>query len=126
QVLHVAPNAFQNYVNIYQPAQGVLTGILAMNNFANPVQFICAGVQAAAQKGAEESAKLCAQYLGPVLRNLAVNFPPVGENVLSGAVARPDEITYSEESLKPAATTPAKSTLPAVGVQDLLIPGGGR
>jgi phospholipid/cholesterol/gamma-HCH transport system substrate-binding protein len=132
QTLHIAPTAFQNFVNIYQPAQGALTGILAFNNFANPVQFICGAIQAAAQKGAEESAKLCAQYLGPVLKNLAMNFPPVGENVLNGAVARPDEITYSEDNLRPAsappaaATPPATAAPPAVSIQDLLTPGGPR
>jgi len=131
QTLHVAPTAFQNYVNIYQPAQGVLTGALAFNNFANPVQFICAGIQAAAQKGAEESAKLCAHYLGPVLKNLAVNFPPVGENMVSGATARPDELTYSEDRLKPGpapapAPAPVNSAPPALGLPELLNPGGGR
>jgi len=132
QTLHIAPTAFQNFVNIYQPAQGALTGILAFNNFANPVQFICGAIEAAAQKGAEESAKLCAQYLGPVLKNLAVNFPPVGENLLNGAVARPDEITYSEDNLRPAsappaaATPPAAAAPPAASIQDLLTPGGPR
>ena len=36
EALHVAPNSFQNFLNIYQPAQGTLTGALAVNNFANP------------------------------------------------------------------------------------------
>ena len=35
QFLHVAPNALQNYVNIYQPAQGAASAVLAINNFAN-------------------------------------------------------------------------------------------
>ena len=37
QTLHIAPTLFQNFVNIYQPAQGALTGALALNNFANPI-----------------------------------------------------------------------------------------
>ena len=35
QFLHVAPNTLQNYVNIYQPAQGAASAVLAINNFAN-------------------------------------------------------------------------------------------
>ncbi len=65
QTLHIAPNAFQDFVNIYQPAQGALTGAPAVNNFANPITFICSAIQAASRMGAEESSKLCVQYLGP-------------------------------------------------------------
>jgi phospholipid/cholesterol/gamma-HCH transport system substrate-binding protein len=36
QALHVAPTPLQNFLNIYQPAQGTFTGIAALNNFANP------------------------------------------------------------------------------------------
>src|SRR5262249_28944623 len=39
QALHLAPNAFQNLMNIYQPAQAALTGALVVNNFANPITF---------------------------------------------------------------------------------------
>ncbi|MFI6367683.1 MCE family protein [Nocardia sp. NPDC050630] len=120
QLLHAAPTAYQNFVNIYQPAQGALTGMLAFNNAANPIQFICGAIEAASQKGAKESARLCAQYLGPVLKNLVVNMPPVGENVVTGAVARPDEITYSEDRLRPGAPpTPAD-------IAGMLAPTGGR
>ena len=63
QFLHSAPNTFQNYVNIWQPAQGGASAILAVNNFANPIQFLCGAVQAASRLGAEESSKLCVQYL---------------------------------------------------------------
>lgn len=101
QTLHVAPNAFQNFVNIYQPAQGSLTGALALNNFSNPIQFLCGAVQAASRLGAEQSAKLCAQYLAPIIKNRQYNFPPLGENLIVGPQARPNEITYSEDWLRP-------------------------
>jgi phospholipid/cholesterol/gamma-HCH transport system substrate-binding protein len=128
QTLHIAPTSFQNFVNIYQPAQSALTGILAFNNFANPLQFICGMIQAASQKGAEESAKLCAQYLGPVLKNMAVNFPAIGVNPITGVQARPDEIDYSDNDLRPAAPAPAapKATpAPVNPLAGLLAPGGG-
>ena len=55
QFLHVAPNSFQNYVNVYQPAQGGASAILAVNNFANPISFLCGAVQAASRLNAEQS-----------------------------------------------------------------------
>lgn len=103
QLLHVGPTAFANFYNIYQPAQGTLTGALSITQFQNPIQFICGAIQAASGEGAEESAQRCAQYLGPVLKNIAVNYPPVGVNPVAGVQMRPDQIDYSESSLRPPA-----------------------
>jgi phospholipid/cholesterol/gamma-HCH transport system substrate-binding protein len=102
QTLHVAPNAFQNFANIYEPANAALTGALALNNFANPISFICGAIQAASRLGGEQSAKLCAQYLAPIVKNRQYNFLPFGENFFVGAQARPNEITYSEDFLRPS------------------------
>jgi phospholipid/cholesterol/gamma-HCH transport system substrate-binding protein len=101
QLLHVAPTAFQNFLNIYQPAQATLSGALAFNNFANPIQFLCSAVQAAARRGAAESAKLCVQYLAPIIKNRQINNLPLGENLFIGTSARPNELTYSEDWLRP-------------------------
>jgi phospholipid/cholesterol/gamma-HCH transport system substrate-binding protein len=115
QTLHIAPNAFQNFLNIYQPAQGTLTGALAVNNFANPIQFLCGAVQAASRLGAEQSAKLCAQYLAPIIKNRQFNFPPLGENLFVGAQARPNEITYSEDWMRPDYIPPPAGSPPGAG-----------
>ena len=101
QFLHVAPSAIQNYINIYQPAQGAASAILAVNNFADPITFLCGAVQAASRLGAQQSAKLCAQYLAPIVKNRQYNFPPLGVNLFVGATARPNEITYSEDWMRP-------------------------
>ena len=101
QVLHIAPTVFQNFMNIYQPAQSSVTGILAPVNFANTVQFICSAIQAASRQGCEQSSKLCVQYLAPIIKNRQYNFPPLGFNPFVGASARPNEITYSEDRLNP-------------------------
>jgi phospholipid/cholesterol/gamma-HCH transport system substrate-binding protein len=101
QFLHVAPSAIQNYINIYQPAQGAASAILAVNNFADPITFLCGAVQAASRLGAEQSAKLCVQYLAPIIKNRQYNFPPLGVNLFVGATARPNEITYSEDWMRP-------------------------
>ncbi|BBY93365.1 Mce family protein Mce3D [Mycobacterium gallinarum] len=113
QLVHVAPNAFQNFLNIYQPAQGTLTGALAFNNLANPVQFLCGAVQAASRLNAEQSAKLCVQYLAPIVKNRQYNFFPLGVNPFVGASARPNEITYSEDWMRPDYIPPSSSALPA-------------
>jgi phospholipid/cholesterol/gamma-HCH transport system substrate-binding protein len=153
QVLHIAPTVFQNFMNIYQPAQSAVTGILAPVNFANTVQFICSAIQAASRENWEQSSKLCVQYLAPIIKNRQYNFPPLGVNPFVGASARPNEITYSEDRLNPglppqapppdvpaALNNPAEPlaaeaaigdlppeatpTDPSQGLQGLMVPGG--
>ena len=101
QFLHVAPTTFQNYVNIWQPAQGAVSSVPMINNFANPIQFLCAAVQAASRLGAQQSSKLCVQYLAPIIKNRQYNFPPIGQNLFVGATTRPNEMTYSEDWMRP-------------------------
>jgi phospholipid/cholesterol/gamma-HCH transport system substrate-binding protein len=121
EVLHVAPNTLQNFLNIYQPAQGTLTGALSVNNFQNPITFLCGAIQAASRLGAEQSAKLCVQYLAPIVKNRQYNFLPLGLNPLVGTAARPNELTYSEDWMRPdyippqplpGAAPPPADTLP--------------
>jgi phospholipid/cholesterol/gamma-HCH transport system substrate-binding protein len=113
QVLHVAPNTLQNYVNIYQPAQGAASSALVVSNFSNPISFLCGAIQAASRLGAEQSSKLCVQYLAPIIKNRQYNFPPLGENLFVGAAARPNEQTYSEDWLRPDYVPPAGPVPPA-------------
>lgn len=116
QALHVTPNALQNYVNIHPPTQSTLTGALAVTNFANPVSFLCSAIQAASRLGAEQAAKLCVQYLAPIIKNRQYNFPPLGLNPFVGEMARPNELTYTEDWLRPdhvPAPTPAPAGPPA-------------
>ncbi|WP_418002632.1 MCE family protein [Mycobacterium sp. PDNC021] len=117
QVLHVAPTALADLNNIYEPAVGSLTGILAVNNFANPVSFICGAIQAASRLGADQSAKLCAQYLAPIVKNRQYNFPPLGENLFVGTQARPNEVTYSEDWMRPDYVPPSRPTAAPVAQQ---------
>jgi phospholipid/cholesterol/gamma-HCH transport system substrate-binding protein len=144
QTLHVAPTALNNYNNIWQPAQGALSGALMLNNFASPITFLCGAIQAAARLNAQQSAKLCVQYLAPIIKNRQLNFPPLGENLFVGTQARPNEVTYSEDRLRPdyIAPTPAApppapdqnapplpaeavSTNPAEGLPGLMVPKAG-
>ena len=114
QVLHIAPTVFQNFTNIYQPAQSAISGILAPVNFANTVQFVCGAIEAASRAGYEQSSKLCVQYLAPIIKNRQMNYFPIGGNPFVGTSARPNEITYSEDRLRPAD--------PSAGVEGLLLP----
>ena len=121
QTLHIAPGTVANFNNIYEPANGSLTGALAVNNFADPISFLCGAIQAASRMNAEQSAKLCVQYLAPIVKNRQYNFPPLGFNPLVGAQARPNEVTYSEPSLRPDFVP----TDPSAGLEGLMTPPGG-
>jgi phospholipid/cholesterol/gamma-HCH transport system substrate-binding protein len=148
QTLHITPTVLGNFYNIYEPANGSLTGALAVNNFANPISFLCGAIQAASRLNGEQSAKLCAQYLSPIVKNRQINFPPIGVNLMVGAQARPNEVTYSEPwmrpdfvppaappppeaplpaeaSLPPDAAAAAVSTDPGAGLPGLMVPAGG-
>jgi phospholipid/cholesterol/gamma-HCH transport system substrate-binding protein len=85
---------------------------------------------------------LCVQYLAPIVKNRQLNFPPLGENLVVGAQARPNEVTYSEDRLRPDYVPPAPAapqpdsavspgaeaipTNPDQGLQGMMVlPGGG-
>jgi phospholipid/cholesterol/gamma-HCH transport system substrate-binding protein len=141
QTLHVGPTVLQNFNNIFEPANGALTGALAGNNMNNPLAFLCGAIQAASRLGGEQAAKLCVQYMAPIVKNRQYNFPPLGENLFVGAQARPNEVTYSEDWMRPdyvpaapntpppaadAPAIPTVSTDPAAGLPGLMLPPGGR
>ena len=114
QALHITPTVLANFNNIYEPANGSLTGALMVNNFSNPLAFLCGAIQAASRLGAEQAAKLCVQYLAPIVKNRQYNFPPLGENLFLNAQARPNEVTYSENWMRPDFVPPvADSPVPA-------------
>ncbi|WP_123025429.1 virulence factor Mce family protein [Mycolicibacterium stellerae] len=115
QFLHVAPNTLQNYVNIWQPAQGAVSSVPMLNNFANPISFLCGAIQAASRLGAEQSAKLCVQYLAPIVKNRQYNFLPLAQNVFVGGTTRPNELTYSEDWMRPDYVPP--QSIPPEGAQ---------
>ena len=106
---------------------------------SNPIDFICGAVQAASRLGAEQSAKLCVQYLAPIVKNRQYNFLPFGANLLVGAQARPNEVTYSEDWMRPdhvppppappplpaeAASPAPLATNPADGLPGMMVPSG--
>ena len=75
-------------------------------------------IQAASRLGAEQSAKLCAQYLAPIIKNRQYNFPPIGLNPVVGTIARPNELSYSEDWMRPDYVPPQPPPTDAPGSAD--------
>jgi phospholipid/cholesterol/gamma-HCH transport system substrate-binding protein len=99
--LHVLPHLGANSLAFYAPAHGAFTAIPTIPNFANPIQFICSAIQAGSRAGYQESAELCAQYLGPILDAIKFNYLPFGLNPFNMAATLPKEVAYSEPRLHP-------------------------
>jgi len=123
QVLHVAGPGIANFYNIYDPAQGTLNGLLSIPEFANPVQFICGGsFETAGGPRAPDyyrRAELCRERLGPVLRRLTVNYPPIMFHPLNTITAYKGQIIYDtpETQAKSATPVPQLTWVPANGAK---------
>ncbi|AKS33268.1 MCE family protein [Mycolicibacterium goodii] len=100
-ILHIAPNAFINGYNIYNPDTGSAVGQFVFNNMSNPLDFICGAIGAIENTTAPETAKLCAQYAGPALRLLNFNNLPFPISPYLMPSANPENLIYSEPELAP-------------------------
>ena len=109
-ILHVAPNAFANGYNIYNPDTGDAIGTFAFNNFSNPVALICSAIGAVENVTATETGKLCAEYLGPALRSINFNYLPFPINPYLTKSFSPQNLIYSEPGLAPGG--PGGSPMP--------------
>jgi virulence factor Mce-like protein len=112
QILHVAPNAIANGYNSYNPDSGDPVGAFEFQNFSNPVQFICSMMGAVDNVTAPETAKLCAEYIGPGLRLLNFNSIPVPLNQV--LMPSPANVVYTDPALAPkgAGTAPTPPEMP--------------
>ncbi|HET6734421.1 MCE family protein [Mycobacterium sp.] len=99
QLLHVAGPAISNGYADYNADTGTILGSVSLTNFSNPLHFFCSAVGAVKNTTAPETAKLCAQYLGPALRLLNFNNLPIPINpYLSPA---PRNLIYTDPNLAP-------------------------
>jgi virulence factor Mce-like protein len=105
-ILHVAPNAFANGYNIYNPDTGSAIGSFVFNNFSNPVALFCDAIGALENVTAGETGKLCAEYLGPALRLFNFGYLPVPLNPYLAKSASPENIVYSDPKLAPGGEGP--------------------
>ncbi|MGV0781417.1 MCE family protein [Mycolicibacterium sp. XJ775] len=132
QVLHVAPNGLANFYNIYNPAQGSIGAILSLPNFANPVQFLCAGVfDTAATPDYYKRTEICRQRMAPVIRRMMMNFPPVLFHPINTITAYKGQMVYDTPATEAKAQTPISqlqwqplpgTTPPTTDLAGLLLP----
>jgi phospholipid/cholesterol/gamma-HCH transport system substrate-binding protein len=100
-ILHVAPNAFANFYNIYNPDTGLNYGNFIINNLSNPTFSVCSALQSIENVTAPESGKLCSEYLGPGLRMLNFNYIPMPSNPFLTKSADPQNLIYTDPALLP-------------------------
>ena len=126
ELLHIFPTSLANFYNIYNPDSATEAGVFVLNNFSNPIEFICGGIASVEDIGAEEAATKCRDYLGPVLGLMNFNYLPVPLNPVLGPTTPPDNIIYTEPDLVPAqAVDPqAPPPPPTPTLADVLFPGG--
>ncbi|WP_229478121.1 MCE family protein [Mycolicibacterium mageritense] len=107
QILHITPNGLANFYNIYNPAQGTVGGLLSLPNFANPVQFICGGTfDTGANPDNYKRAEICRQRMGPVLKRITMNYPPVLFHPINSITAYKGQIIYDTPATEAKSETP--------------------
>lgn len=124
-LLHITPNALINAYNIYNPDTRSPVGQFIFHGFSNPVQFICGAIGAVENTTAPETAKLCAQYLGPALRLLSFNNFPFPIQPYLAPSANPENLVYSEPGLAPGGGggSPEVPDIPIPPSQSAYVPG---
>jgi phospholipid/cholesterol/gamma-HCH transport system substrate-binding protein len=105
-LLHLAPTALANYENIYYPNGGAVTGAFSLVNFQNPLYFFCGLIGGVANTTAPETAKLCAQYLGPLMKSFSLNNLPIPINAFLRPSINPDKLIYTDPKLAPGGAGP--------------------
>lgn len=112
QLLHVTPNAIANGYADYNADTGTILGSVSFNNFSNPMQFVCAAIGAVKNTTSAETAKLCADYLGPALNSLNFNNLPFPINPVLVPSTR--NVVYTDPALAPggAGSSPAAPEQP--------------
>ena len=112
ELLHVGPTGLVNFYNIYQPAQGTFTGAIALDNPSNVVDMVCGAMGGADGTGPLESVQRCITLLTPVFAGIAMNYPPLGANPITGVTAMPDQVVYTDPSLQNVPKIPSPSLAP--------------
>ena len=106
-----------NFYNIYNPAQGTANGLLGLPEFANPVQFICGSFEAAGMPDYDKRNEICRQRMAPVLKRLAVNYPPIMAHGVNTITAYKGQVIYDTPATEAKAQTyiPHLEWIPAEG-----------
>ncbi|MCW2654579.1 MAG: mce related protein [Mycobacterium sp.] len=99
QLLHAAPTGIGNFLADYNPNTGSVIGSFVLGNLSNPVNAICTMIGGIENTTAPETAKLCADYLGPALRLLNFNYLPIPFTPY--LMPAENNLIYSEPGLAP-------------------------
>lgn len=131
QILHVAPTAVANTLNMFDPRDGGATGTFTLSPLSSPLQFVCGMIGSIENATATETGKLCAEYLGPALEQMSLNYLPFPVNPVLTSVPPPADMLYTEPRLLPGGAGPKPGppeTPPAVsaytGAGDVVPPPG--
>lgn len=119
QVLHITPHGLVNFYNIYNPAQGTLSGLLSLPDLANPVQFLCAGIfDIGTVPDNFKRSEICKERMGPVIRRWAMNFVPLLFHPVNSITAYKGQMIYDTPETEAKAQTPVPylKWMPAPGV----------
>src|SRR5260370_16078051 len=63
--LHVFPTLGANLMNIVSPVTRGIATLPVINNFANPLQFVCSAIQAGSSLSYHEASATVAQHVAP-------------------------------------------------------------
>ncbi|BBX04898.1 mammalian cell entry protein [Mycolicibacterium moriokaense] len=115
-ILHIAPTSFANAYSILNPNYPGAVGSFILNNISDPLSFLCGAITGAANVTAAESGKLCAQYLGPALNTVGLNYLPVPQNFALQSTVTPDKLIYTDPALAPGGVGPVDPPEPPPAV----------
>ena len=132
-LLHSAPNQLANFFNIYNPLTGSLDGVFGLGMGNNLITLLCGSLASTDRPlDTDDEVEKCVDLLAPVLKDIALNFPPFVSNPLIGRAATQDMITYQNQSVRERAQAgvderDVESTKPQPGdpLVKLLLPFGG-
>ncbi|MBB3753834.1 virulence factor Mce-like protein [Mycolicibacterium sp. BK634] len=123
ELLHIFPNVLANGYNIYDPLTGGGGGTFVFSGFSNLPQLLCGALVTNTNNNPTETAKKCAEYLGPLMRLFNFNTLPIAWNPFLKPSVPPDRLIYTEPGLIPGAPAAPESQRPAPqGLPDMLLP----
>ncbi|WP_026917449.1 MCE family protein [Gordonia shandongensis] len=132
-LLHSAPNQLANFFNIYNPLTGSLDGVFGLGMGNNLITMLCGSMASTKRPGdTEKDIEECVDLLAPIMKDIAVNYPPFMSNPVIGKVADPSQITYQNQDVKRRAQQGVRdrdaASRAAVGdpLKRLLVPFGGE
>ena len=108
QTLHVGPTVLQNFNNIYEPANGALTGALAVQQLRQPDHLPLRSDSGRLTAGRRASGETVRAVPGADHQEPPVQLPAVRGEPLRRSTGRPNEVTYSEDWMRPDYVPPPR------------------